>query len=208
MQFRDIYHLRKAFTNINLINSAVINRIEYDLLNRTTQVVFRNFTKLETTSILNKMLIIKNLPFWRTNFLNDIVCVDFLAQLKRSEYLDGYRFLLKYSFTSLSSKNKLNLYIRLRKDNKFFSIERIFKSSIWLQREIWDMYGVIFQGASDLRRILTDYGFNSFPLRVDFPVLGYIELYYDIEMSELLYKKVDTAQENRFFGYNENSFWF
>jgi NADH:ubiquinone oxidoreductase subunit C len=208
MKFLDSYHINKALSSIFILNSDVINRIEYDLLNRTTQVVFRNFTKLETTSILNKIALIVNLPVWRNNFLNDMVCVDLLSQLKRSEYLDGYRFLLKYTFTSLNLKSRLNLYIKLRRDNKFFSIENIVKSSVWLQREIWDMYGIIFQGSTDLRRILTDYGFNSFPLRVDFPVLGYIELYYDIEMSELLYKKIDTAQENRFFGYNENLFWF
>jgi NADH:ubiquinone oxidoreductase subunit C len=208
MKFIEYYQINKSFVNAVLINSPVVNRIEHDLYKATSLVNLHSATKKDLSLVLNKLVIVNSSVLWRSIFLNDLVCVDLLTQLKKSEYSDGFRFMLKYCFTSLTSKNSINFYIKLRKDNKIFSLENITKSCVWLQREVWDMYGIFFQGTTDLRRILTDYGFNSFPLRVDFPVLGYVELYYDIEMAELLYKKIDTAQENRFFGYNENFFWF
>lgn len=208
MLFKDIFVTNKLLRKNLYINTPVIKNFEFDIKNRITNIKFYNTTKLQTTLLINTLIVFNNSMQYRTNILNDIVCIDRLSQLKNSEYKDGFRFLLKYCFTSLSDQYRINLYIDLRKQNNFYSLENLFKSSIWLQREIWDMYGIIFQGASDLRRILTDYGFNSFPLRVDFPVFGNRELYYDKEMSELLFRKIDAAQENRFFGYNYNSFWF
>lgn len=208
MEFKELFIINKFIKKSIYINSPVIESLEFDVKNRITNINLYNVNKLQTTLVINTMIVFFLGSNWRTNILNDIVCVDFLSQLKNNEYKDGFRFFLKYCFTSLSDQSRVNFYIKLRKNNNFFSLEKLFSSSIWLQREIWDMYGIIFQGASDLRRILTDYGFSSFPLRVDFPVFGNREIYYDSELSELLFRKVDAAQENRFFGYKQNSFWF
>ena len=206
--FKDIFRTQKFINRSILINSPVIKNLEYDIKNRNINIEFYNVTKLQTTLVINTLIFFFSGSNWHTNVLNDIICIDSLSQLKNNEYRDGFRFFFKYCFTSLGDQTRINFYLKLRKNNKFFSLEKIFSSSIWLQREIWDMYGIIFHGASDLRRILTDYGFSSFPLRIDFPVFGNREIYYDSEMSELLFRKVDAAQENRFFGYKQNSFWF
>ena len=206
--FLDLFRTQKFINRSFLINSNVIKSFEFDVRTRNVNIEFYNVTKLQTTLAINTLIVFFFGANWHTNILNDIVCVDYLSKLKNKEYLDGFRFSLKYCFSSLGDQSKVNFYLKLRQNNKFFSLEKIFKSSIWLQREIWDMYGVIFQGSSDLRRILTDYGFRSFPLRVDFPVFGNFEIYYNNELSELLYRKVNAAQENRFFGYKQNAFWF
>lgn len=80
-----------------------------------------------------------------------------------------------------------------------YSFSSFFKSAPWLEREVWDMFGIVFHGNSDLRRILTDYGFESFPLRKDFPLTGYLELRYDHDVRKVVSQPVDFsfAQEYR-----------
>jgi len=78
------------------------------------------------------------------------------------------------------------------------SLSPIFSSALWLEREIFDLFGVFFEAHGDLRRILTDYGFNSFPLRKDFPLTGYLELAYSPSSKTLFQRKVSLAQKRRF----------
>jgi NADH-quinone oxidoreductase subunit C len=75
----------------------------------------------------------------------------------------------------------------------------LYKSSGWLEREVWDLFGIFFVEHPDLRRILTDYGFQGFPLRKDFPLSGYTELRYDDESKSIVYEPIELAQEFRFF---------
>ena len=86
------------------------------------------------------------------------------------------RFLLLYNFLSIYLNIRLNLFLTLNEFNDFYSINTFYLSSIWIEREIFDMFGIYFFFNLDFRRILTDYGFNFFPLRKDFPLYGYIEL--------------------------------
>lgn len=205
---KNLYYFNKELKKIANITNPFLNKFEIDLILKKTNINCYSYNKKNIGLIIN---IIVNFFFginWRNNTLIDITCIDFLKNLKKYNLNTGERFVLKYTFMSLNNQNYINFYIPLREKIHFFSLEKIIPSTIWLQREIWDMYGIIFQGASDLRRILTDYGFKSFPLRVDFPVFGNLEIYYDIEMSELLFKKIDASQENRFFGYNRTLFWF
>lgn len=205
---KNLYYFNKELKKIANITNPFLNKFEIDLILKKTNINCYTYNKKNIGLIIN---IIVNFVFginWRNNTLTDITCIDFLKSLKKYDLNIDQRFVLKYTFMSLNNQNYINFYIPLREKTHFFSLEKIIPSTVWLQREIWDMYGIIFQGASDLRRILTDYGFKSFPLRVDFPVFGNLEIYYDIEMSELLFKKIDASQENRFFGYNRTLFWF
>jgi NADH-quinone oxidoreductase subunit C len=79
------------------------------------------------------------------------------------------------------------------------SITKLFFSASWLEREIWDMFGIFFRNHFDLRRLLTDYGFFGHPLRKDFPLMGFIEVKYGAEFSKLLYEPVEVVQEFRLF---------
>lgn len=123
-------------------------------------------------------------------FLLDIVCID---------YLRKSRFHLVYHL--LSPRYGIRLNVCLNVDSSCFveSLYYAYASSNWLEREIWDMFGVFFLGHQDLRRILTDYGFESFPLRKDFPVVGYVEIFYSEAQKRILFEPVELTQGFRVF---------
>ena len=79
------------------------------------------------------------------------------------------------------------------------SIENIYRSAGWFEREVWDMFGIFFSNHSDLRRILTDYGFEGHPLRKDFPLSGYVESRYDESEKRILVEPIEMPQDFRFF---------
>jgi NADH:ubiquinone oxidoreductase subunit C len=82
------------------------------------------------------------------------------------------------------------------------SLTKVYKSANWLEREVWDLFGVFFSNHPDLRRILTDYGFEGFPLRKDFPLVGFVEVRYDDEKKSIVYEPLSFSQEYRTFAFN------
>jgi len=95
-----------------------------------------------------------------------------------------------------------NFFIRLplqEEYNKVKSLTLLYSSVNWLEREVWDMFGIFFENHIDLRRILTDYGFLGYPLRKDFPLLGFVEIKYNLDFSCLLLEPIELVQEFRFF---------
>ncbi|GFZ79643.1 NADH-quinone oxidoreductase subunit C [Elstera cyanobacteriorum] len=103
----------------------------------------------------------------------------------------------------LSLKKNLRLRVRLETDDATAvpSVTGLWPSAGWYERETWDMYGVFFSGHPDLRRILTDYGFEGHPLRKDFPLTGYVELRYDEEQKRVVYEPVKLTQDFRSFDF-------
>lgn len=103
----------------------------------------------------------------------------------------------------LSYKHNLRIRVKLTTDEAapVASATGLFPSANWFEREVWDMFGVLFEGHPDLRRILTDYGFQGFPLRKDFPLTGYVEVRYSEEHKRVIYEPVDLRQDFRNFDF-------
>ncbi len=131
------------------------------------------------------------IKFYKFNILNDIITVDFLLK-KNLE-----RFESNYIMSSIYYNIYLNIIIYT--NGIVNTITNLLKNSNWLERENWDMFGITYNGNLDLRRIFTDYGFNGFPLRKDFPLTGFLELRYDDEFKSIVYEPVELSQEYRNF---------
>lgn len=136
---------------------------------------------------------LKNTSLFKFLLLNDICVVDWLSY--------PYRFEIIYNLSSLDYGFRGFFKFFFKENQSLFSLHDIFKNSMWLEREVWDMFGVFFAGNPDLRRILTDYGFEGFPLRKDFPLTGYLEIRFDDEKNSLVYEPVELAQEYRVFSF-------
>lgn len=123
--------------------------------------------------------------------LMDIICYD--IPRKR------YRFSIIYNFLSVRYSLRLRVITKVNELSTLFSLTGLYKSANWSEREIFDFFGLFFFGNKDLRRILTDYGFRGFPLRKDFPLTGYIDVYYDDNQKRICYGNLELAQEYRNF---------
>jgi NADH-quinone oxidoreductase subunit C len=132
-------------------------------------------------------------PNCRFTTLIDITAVDWPAR--------EARFDLVYHFLSMHLNHRIRVKAAVREDELVPSITPEFPSADWYEREVFDMYGILFSGHPDLRRILTDYGFRGYPLRKDFPTTGYVEVRYDEEAKRVVYEPVKLTQEYRLFDF-------
>lgn len=139
---------------------------------------------------------LKYSSFFNLKILNDIAVIDFIEEQKR--------FKCVYNFSSIYHNLYFFVHFSISSLTYLDSIKYEYLSANWLEREAWDMFGIFFLNNSDLRRILTDYGFKGYPLRKDFPLTGYIEVRYDDELGYLVYEPVELTQELRFFHLNAN----
>jgi NADH-quinone oxidoreductase subunit C len=111
------------------------------------------------------------------------------------------RFDVVYHFLSMRQNQRVRVKVAVREDEVVPSIVELHPSANWFEREVFDMYGVMFSGHPDLRRILTDYGFRGYPLRKDFPTTGYVEVRYDEDQKRVVYEPVKLVQEYRQFDF-------
>ena len=133
---------------------------------------------------------------------NSLVPFDQLIDITAIDYPDSIpRFEVVYILLSSVSRKRLIVKIRVNEGDLVKSSTGIFKSANWSEREIWDMFGIFFSGHPDLRRLLTDYGFEGHPLRKDFPLTGRVQVKYDPEQSRVVYEPVNLIQEYRDFDF-------
>ena len=111
------------------------------------------------------------------------------------------RFEVVYNLLSLKHNVRLRVKVAAAEDQPVPSIAGVHSTAGWFEREAWDLYGIYFADHPDLRRILTDYGFEGHPLRKDFPLTGYVEVRYDIEQKRVVYEPVNLRQEFRTFDF-------
>lgn len=111
------------------------------------------------------------------------------------------RFDVVYNLLSVSLNQRLRVIVTTDAETPVPSVHGVWPAATWWEREAWDLYGVIFSGQPDLRRILTDYGFEGHPLRKDFPLTGYIEVRYDEDRKAVIYEPVRLTQDFRTFDF-------
>lgn len=129
----------------------------------------------------------------RFSTLVDITAVDYPER--------EARFDVVYHFLSMYQNQRIRVLCGVREDEMIPSIESVHPSADWFEREVFDMFGIIFSGHPDLRRILTDYGFRGHPMRKDFPTTGYTEVRYDEAQKRVVYEPVKLVQEYRQFDF-------
>lgn len=153
----------------------------------------------ELTLVIKRESIVSVLRFLhddsRMQFISliDICGVDYPG--------DAERFEVVYHLMSPRLNQRLRLKLRTNEETPIASATGVFPGADWFEREAYDMYGILFTGHPDLRRILTDYGFDGYPLRKDFPLTGYVEVRYDDEQKRVVYEPVQLRQEFRDFDY-------
>jgi len=111
------------------------------------------------------------------------------------------RFDVVYHFLSMYRNHRIRVKAAVREDEMVPSITEVHPSANWFEREVFDMFGILFSGHPDLRRILTDYGFRGYPLRKDFPTTGYVEVRYDEAAKRVVYEPVKLVQDYRQFDF-------
>ncbi len=129
----------------------------------------------------------------RFSSLVDITAVDYPQR--------PARFDVVWHFLSMRRNQRIRIKAALREDEMCPSIVEVHPSANWFEREVFDMFGILFSGHPDLRRLLTDYGFRGHPLRKDFPTTGYVELRYDEVQKRVVYEPVKLTQEYRQFDF-------
>ncbi len=129
----------------------------------------------------------------RFSTLVDITAVDYPARDKRFDVV--------YHFLSMYQNQRIRVRFAVREDQMVPSLVSVYPAANWFEREVFDMFGLIFSGHPDMRRLLTDYGFRGHPLRKDFPTTGYTEVRYDEEKKRVVYEPVNLVQEYRQFDF-------
>ena len=169
-----------------VINSSLATTIKRSEINFD-----QLYIDIEIEDIISTILFLKTNDKCKFKQLIDITAVDYPQKEKR----------FKIVYLLLSHENNLRIVIKTNIDEKEIvpSVTKIFPSANWMEREIFDMYGISFKDHPDLRRILTDYGFNGHPLRKDFPLTGHTEVRYSEDKKKVIYEPVKLEQEYRSF---------
>jgi NADH-quinone oxidoreductase subunit C len=162
-------------------------------------VIARNIAFGELTIEAIPAQIVRVLKFLRDDprskfvSLIDICGVDYPQRVPRFDVV--------YHLLSLHNNQRIRVRMKAEEGATVPSVIEVFPCANWFEREAFDMYGILFSGHPDLRRILTDYGFEGYPLRKDFPLTGYVEVHYDDEEKRVVYRPVELVQEFRSFDF-------
>ena len=144
---------------------------------------------VDAADYLATSLLLRDSPVCKFEMLLDLCGVDYSAY-QEGRY-EGQRYAVVLQLLSVALNQRVRLKVFLPDDAPNIStVTEIWSSANWYEREAFDMYGIIFEGHPDLRRILTDYGFVGHPLRKDFPTSGYVEMHYDESQKRVIYKPV------------------
>ncbi len=144
-------------------------------------------------ALIPLMMTLRDDPRFACEQLMDLCGVDFPARPERFEVV--------YNLLSVSRNHRVRVIVATDEAALVPSVSAIWPAATWWEREAWDLFGILFSGQPDHRRILTDYGFDGHPLRKDFPLTGYVEVRYDEERKAVVYEPVNLTQEFRSFDF-------
>ena len=171
-----------------LINSELSSKIKSSIIENNELLV-----ETEEAELLDVVQFLKSHEKCKFRQLIDIAGVDYPENEKRFELI--------YLFLSHEHNLRIKLLIKFQINQTIVSLTKIFPSANWMEREVFDMYGVKFKNHPDLRRILTDYGFKGHPLRKDFPLTGFNEVRYSERDKKVIYEPVKLEQNYRNFDF-------
>jgi NADH-quinone oxidoreductase subunit C len=171
-----------------LINSELSSKVKNSLIDNDELLI-----EVDEKNIIDVIQFLKSNENCKFKQLIDIAGVDYPDNEKRFE--------LVYLFLSHENNLRIKLLIKFETDQSINSLTKIFPSANWMEREVFDMYGIKFKNHPDLRRILTDYGFKGHPLRKDFPLTGFNEVRYSEKDKKVIYEPVKLEQNYRNFDF-------
>ena len=172
--------------------STIKSTIGKDIIE--TNVFFNDFQIIvPSKKIFDVLTKLHSNSYFAFDQLIDITAIDYPEKPKRFEVV--------YLLLSTITNQRLTVKICVNEGELVQSCVSIFKSANWSEREIWDMFGIFFSGHPDLRRLLTDYGFEGHPLRKDFPLTGRVQVKYDTDQNKVIYEPVNLVQEYRDFDF-------
>ena len=160
----------------------------------STEVAFGELSLTATMANLETLMeFLRDDPSCRFSTLVDITAIDHPDRPQRFDVV--------YHFLSMYRNHRIRVKVAVREDEMVPSLIGLYPAANWFEREVFDMFGILFSGHPDLRRILTDYGFRGYPLRKDFPTTGYTEVRYDEALKRVVYEPVKLVQEYRQFDF-------
>ena len=148
---------------------------------------------VDRKNVLSSLNCLKLHVGYQYSLLTSISGVDLLNKT--------YRFCVVYDLLSIKNNSRIRVKTFVNEINSVPSIVSLYINANWWEREIWDLFGIYFENHPDLRRILTDYGFEGFPLRKDFPLYGFVEVRYDESEKQIVTEPVQLTQEFRSFNF-------
>jgi NADH-quinone oxidoreductase subunit C len=172
----------------NLINSELSSKVKSSIIENNELLI-----ETEESELLDVVQFLKSNEKCKFRQLIDIAGVDYPENEKRFELI--------YLFLSHEHNLRIKLLIKFQINQTIVSLTKIFPSANWMEREVFDMYGIKFKNHPDLRRILTDYGFKGHPLRKDFPLTGFNEVRYSEKEKKVIYEPVKLEQNYRNFDF-------
>ena len=179
--------------NLNKIEKLINSELSSKILN--TEIKFSELLlKVSVNEVLEVIQFLKSDKRLKFRQLIDIAAIDYPNDEKRFEIV--------YLLLSLENNQRLKISIKFEPNEKIPSLTKIFPSANWMEREVFDMYGIKFINHPDLRRILTDYNFKGHPLRKDFPLTGFNEVRYSEKEKKVIYEPVKLEQNYRNFDFS------
>ena len=181
-------------SNIDEVSfESSLSKLLANLAERVQSINGQLVYRCELDKLFETLVLLKNTETLNFSQLTDLTAVDFPDRLKRFE--------LVYQLLSMDNNKRVRIICSIDDGQIVPSVTSIYKSAEWPEREVWDMYGLFFSDHPDLRRLLTDYGFEGHPLRKDFPLTGYVEVRYDDIEKRVAYQPVQLTQEYRDFDF-------